>query len=191
MQWLSKLFNSVTGKNKDKPGADGETALTRAVKEGNQTKVKKLLHKGHNPNIQNAQHLSPLHIAAYWDEKSIVQDLLEAKADPNATNGRGWTPLHSAALAGGMKSRKKVIEILRKAGAREDVPDRNGWTAAEYMAIWAENAEAAAKLRDLIAAQIGKGPARPETEIVPPGKTPCGRCGQVVAKPCGPAAPRH
>jgi ankyrin repeat protein len=190
MLGLGKLFNSLTGKNRDKPGSDGETALTRAVKEGNLTKVKKLLHKGHDPNIQNSHHLTPLHLAAYWDEKDIIDALLKAKADPNATNGKGWTPLHSAALAGGMKSRKKVIEKLKKAGGRSDIPDKNGWTAEEYMAIWAENAEAAAKLRDIVAAQIVKDSASKEPDSTE-GKVECGRCHKMVAKPCGPAAPRH
>lgn len=190
MRGLRKLFNSLTGKNKDKPGPDGETALTRAVKEGNLTRVRKLLHKGHVPDARNSHHLTPLHLAAYWDEKDIVDELLKAKADPNATNGKGWTPLHSAALAGGMKSRRKIIEKLLKAGGKADTPDKNGWTAKEYMAIWAENAEAAARLRDIVTAQIVKGAVTEKPESAD-GKVECGRCHKMVARPCGPAAPRH
>lgn len=147
MQRLNNFFNSLTGNNINKKNPQGETRLYIAAREGNKADVRRLLHEGADPNIPDANGLYPLHQAAYWGETEIVDLLLKAGANVNADNGRGWTPLHSAALAGGMKSRKNVIDKLSAAGARTDIGDKYGWTARDYIDIWAGGSDAAGKLR--------------------------------------------
>src|SRR6218665_2452668 len=144
---LNDFFNAITGNNIDKQNEQGQTRLYLAARAGNTAAVKKLLRSGADPDIADARGLTPLHLAAYWGETEIVDALLKAGASPNIDNGKGWTPLHSAAMAGGMKSRKGVIEKLKAAGAKDDIADQCGWSARDYMALWAENADAAAKLK--------------------------------------------
>jgi ankyrin repeat protein len=158
MKRMKNLFNNVSGalsgkRAVNKQDANGETRLLRAVRDGNLTEVKKLLARGADPDIGNVHQIKPLHIAAYWGETNILEALLAAKANPNADNGRGWTPLHSAALAGGFRSRQKNIDMLKAAGARDDIRDINGWTATEYMALWQEGAPAAEKLKQILYSQ--------------------------------------
>jgi ankyrin repeat protein len=175
MSSLDDLFNALTGGGINRKNPQGETPLLRAVRAGSPNDVKKLLKSGADPNVRDKNGLSPLHIAAYWGETAIVEMLLSAKADPASDNGQGWTPLHSAALSGGVKARGKIIDLLKKAGARDDAPDAQGWTAADYMMIWAENAAAAAKLKDFISLN---GPLPQEAQKIkksadkPPKKRP-------------------
>jgi ankyrin repeat protein len=157
MLGLNRLFNAITGNGIDKRDKDGTTRLYRAVKGGDIRTVKKLLRDGADPNIANKHHLTPLHHAAYWGETEMVEALVKAGADVNLHNGRGWTALHSAAVSGGMKSRRKIIDLLKKAGARDDVKDKQGWTPADYMILWEENAAAAEKLKQFLQIPNGLG----------------------------------
>ncbi|MDY0009069.1 MAG: ankyrin repeat domain-containing protein [Bdellovibrionales bacterium] len=196
---LNDFFNSITGGGIDKRNADGETKLFRAVREGNTSAVKKLLRAGADPDIADNHGMTPLHQAAYWGEDEIVSLLLKSGAAPNIDNGQGWTPLHSAALAGGMKSRGDIIESLKSAGATDDLNDKHGWTARDYMQLWAENSDAAQKLKQMSGS--GKPPAHAadtppappagpvppiDSDLMPPPKPP-----HNGAAPCGPRAPHH
>jgi ankyrin repeat protein len=183
---LNDLFNTITGNGIDKRNEQGETKLYRAAREGNVSAVKKLLRAGADPDIADSHGLTPLHQAAYWGEGEIVSLLLKAGAAPNIDNGHGWTPLHSAALSGGMKSRSGIIRDLKNAGAKDDINDKQGWTARDYMQLWEENAPAAQKLKH----GNGHGGAPvPDSETSRPPDTPVPP--QNGAKPCGPPAPRH
>lgn len=171
---LNDFFNAITGNNIDKQNEQGQTRLYLAAREGNTAAVKKLLRAGADPDIADARGLTPLHLAAYWGEAEIVGALLKAGASPNIDNGKGWTPLHSAAMAGGMKSRKTVIEKLKAAGAKDDTPDQCGWSARDYMALWAENADAAAKLKqrtDMHAPHAPDDAAKDRPPASPPPKS--------------------
>jgi hypothetical protein len=182
---LNSFFNSLAGGGIDKRNAAGETRLYRAVRDGNAAAVKKLLRAGADPDIPDNRGMTPLHQAAYWGEAGITGMLLQAGAAPNVDNGKGWTPLHSAALAGGMKSRGDIIRRLKAAGAKEDIADKHGWTARDYMQLWEENAHAAEKLKHL-AGQDSGGAIAPEGQHG--AQPPAPGSG---AKPCSPPAPRH
>lgn len=173
MRGLQGFFNALSGRGIDRRDDNGETRLFRAVAEGSAGIVKKLLKDGADPNIANHQGISPLHLAAYWGETEITRLLLAHRADPAAATPDGWTPLHAAAIAGGMKSRANVIALLRAAGSADDKADRHGWTAADYMRLWSENADAAAKwqARHACFARTGGKPAAgPATPPAPPPK---------------------
>lgn len=183
---LNDLFNTITGNNIDKRNDAGETKLYRAAREGNVGEVKRLLRAGADPDIADKRGLTPLHQAAYWGESEIVGLLLKAGAAPNLDNGQGWTPLHSAALAGGMKSRKEIIAQLKAAGGKDDITDKHGWSARDYMSLWEENADAAQKLKHI----TGNGGISGANDTHRPPNTPA-LPPQNGAKPCGPPAPRH
>ena len=55
---------------------------------------------------------APLHQAAFWGKKIVIQLLLERGADPNAVDSYGRTPLCMAAFHGG----KEIVQLLLNAG---------------------------------------------------------------------------
>ncbi len=67
---------------------------------------------------------TPLHIAARWDRKEVVEVLLAHKADVNACTSEGMSPLHMAALA----RSPEIVNLLLAAGAKADVKGRWGQT---------------------------------------------------------------
>jgi hypothetical protein len=168
---LDGIFNGRSRRS-DKKEDRGNTPLYKAVKEGNVSKVKRLLERGADPNIYNDHHLTPLHQAAYWGETEIVRLLLKHGAKVDIDNGRGWTALHSAAVSGGLKSRKEIIDLLMGHGANLEKPDKNGWTPRDYMMVWEMNAEAAEKLKQYLAQSDGLKPAATPPKKLSNIKTP-------------------
>lgn len=70
--------------------------------------------------------------AALWGDADMVKYLLSAGADANAANDHTrWTALHAAAF----QEHSKVCHLLLQGGARADVEDNNGVTAADYASI--------------------------------------------------------
>jgi ankyrin repeat protein len=69
-----------------------------AIREGDLEKVKALL-KGNSHLVFSKDDLgvTPLHTAAFWGHKDVVELLLANKAEVNATDKHGQTPLHKAA----------------------------------------------------------------------------------------------
>lgn len=149
--FLSAIFRKITGCGLNKQDKAGDTRLHKAAREGNVRDVKKFLSEGTDPNKKNEAHMTALHIAAYWGEEAIVTILLQYDAVVDADNGHGWTALHSAAIAGGLKSRKGVIELLLAAGASLTKQDKYGWTPQDYMTLWEENETVAEKLKNYLA----------------------------------------
>jgi len=158
MPGLYDLFNGFSKKNINRRDSSGQTQLYKACREGSLRTVRKLLQQGADPDIADHEGLTPLHVAAHWGETAIVEMLLKNGANPNADAGTGWTPLHSAALSGGMKLRADVIGLLLGAGAKNDIPDGNGWTSQDYMQLWQQDEKAAAKLREFVGLKGNKTP---------------------------------
>ena len=77
---------------------------------------------GADKDHQNNDGWTPLHLAARWGHKEIVElsFLTMAGADKDRqTDEGGWTPLHWAALFG----YKEVVEALIRAGASFNEPN--------------------------------------------------------------------
>ena len=68
--------------------------------------------------------LTPLHYAAGWGHKEIVELLIAEGADVNAMNGAGQTPLHFAAQEG----QKEIVELLIAKGADVNAKTNDGET---------------------------------------------------------------
>jgi ankyrin repeat protein len=66
----------------------GQTDLHSAARDGDVERVKKLLEKGANPNVQDEAGLTPLHWAADVGSVDMVKFLLEHGADPNVQDKR-------------------------------------------------------------------------------------------------------
>ncbi len=113
--WLLKRL-AAAGADFNAANRFGVTPLMYAVLAG-PGQVKTLLAAGANVNAADDQGHTPLMIAAYDGKLDVVELLLRVGADVNARDAKGESVL-SYALAGG-NERKKLIQLLKKAGAKE------------------------------------------------------------------------
>jgi ankyrin repeat protein len=79
--------------------------------------LKLFLDRGADPNKAVGEGATPLTSAAGAGRLDVVQLLVQKGANVKAPNKFGITPLKAAANA--QKDREKIIEVLRKAGAKE------------------------------------------------------------------------
>ena len=114
--------------------------------------------------FQNKQ--APLHLAVLTGNIAIVNLLMEKNANPNAKDHNGNTPLYNSALSGNLKIANVLLEsgradihclnnaqrsalyaacwrghldiakLLHQHGARVDLVDANGMTAAMAATEW-------------------------------------------------------
>jgi len=100
-------------------------SIHEAFKAGNIEAVKQHLAAGTDVNAKGPNAgLTPLHRAAYYGLKEIVELLLDKGADVNAKEEVGWTPLHYAAAM----SHKAIAELLLDKGADVNAKDDGGDT---------------------------------------------------------------
>jgi ankyrin repeat protein len=94
-------------------------------------KMKELLAHGANVNARDIVGNSPLHLACYALSRPVIELLLANKADPNMLNAHNESPLDMLKREAGQRPSpgsdapsiaKDLIEVLRKAGASEDIP---------------------------------------------------------------------
>jgi Ankyrin repeats (3 copies) len=92
----------------------GDTAIHRAVREGDVALLRARLQAGGDPNERDASGRTPLIEAAELGQVEVARVLISAGADLNA-RPRGWgSALEMAERTG----HTKLAEILRQAGAR-------------------------------------------------------------------------
>ncbi|MBI1215701.1 MAG: hypothetical protein GC185_07780 [Alphaproteobacteria bacterium] len=78
---LKRSFNSVKmGNHVDRPGAGGETYLTRALKMGEHDAMREFLEIGADANACNAKGEVPLHIALERNDLKAINILLRYNA---------------------------------------------------------------------------------------------------------------
>ena len=101
------------------------------------------LQAGADVSARDSTDLTPLHLAAAWNENpEVALTLIRAGADLNARSARGETPLHWAADA----DNTDVLNALIEAGADVSVRDYTGHTPLEAAELNGSS-EAAAILR--------------------------------------------
>jgi ankyrin repeat protein len=87
--------------------------------------VKQHITAGADVNAKDKYGYSPpLHSAALFDHKEIIELLIAAGADVNAKGIAEWTPLHNAAYNG----HKEIVELLIEKGADVNAKDEDGGT---------------------------------------------------------------
>ena len=100
--------------------------LLQAAKAWRIKKVRALLEKGANPNVQSAAlGWTALMEAALYGRTETAKLLLEHGADPNLPDRRGRTPLMMAATSG----QTEIVRLLLENGADPNRVDRDASTA--------------------------------------------------------------
>lgn len=96
--------------------------------------VEMLLDANADPNAQDKEKRTPLHVAAEGGRLSVVRVLLATKGRLGVKDMHGCTPLHYAAI----KGNTEIVKLLLTSGRNKNIDDRNIWRktalhiAAEY-----------------------------------------------------------
>ena len=110
-------------------GYKGDTALHIVTRKRELDWVGFLLNKGADPNIADANGDTPLTIAAGIGFEEAATYMLAKGAKVDSINRRGETALAIAV----QQRQPRLVELLLKAGANPDKPDRvSGYTPREY-----------------------------------------------------------
>ncbi len=91
------------------------SALFKAIEEGNETTAKLLLNAGADKDKVNELGYTPLNIAAFYGHNQIVKLLLDLGADPNKINEYGRAPLYIVAR----ESHIEIMKLLLDSGANK------------------------------------------------------------------------
>lgn len=117
----------------------GQTALHKAVmldKDATPSDfVLRLLNYGADPNIQDRDGKTPLHVAVKNDDYGSVFYLLRHEANLNTQDAQGWTPLHIAVI----QNYYELAKYLLEKGADSTIKDNQGGLPSSY--IDADNLE--------------------------------------------------
>ena len=93
-------------------GESSSELLLQSVVEGNVKAVKQHLAAGADTNVRDGQGMTPLHWAAQYGHKGIVELLIAKGADVNAKRTGGARPLDMTV------GKPKIAALLRKHGAK-------------------------------------------------------------------------
>src|SRR6185295_12817686 len=124
-------------------GTNSSTVLISYVWREQEDTVRKLLERGANPKLTDADGDTALHGAAQTGNVNLIQMLLAAGADPNARNKVGGTALMWTASYG----REEAARVLLAKGADASLKDKGGMTASAW-AVKNHREDMALLLRD-------------------------------------------
>ena len=107
------------------------TPLHIAAMYGQDHTIIQLLCKECNPNTQNKEGDTPLHLAASSNKPAVVSKLLaHQQIDVNAQNKKGNTPLHMACY----RKSLDIIKLLLERKCITNIPNKKG-TTAQYIPL--------------------------------------------------------
>lgn len=94
--------------------------LWHAVKHGNCVEINKVFEHGSvSLNTQNREGNTPLHVAAWHNQRYSARALLKLGADPRTMNNKGETPMDAAIAAG----HGRIVTLLQDAIAAAEAAD--------------------------------------------------------------------
>jgi hypothetical protein len=104
------------------------TPLMAAVVGNHPELVEYLLENNANPNIQNIDGLTALHLSARAGKNDMVRTLLDYKADPNIQDNHDMTPIMYAVMRNKNRDHYDVIKMLLKHAANPNLVNYKGLT---------------------------------------------------------------
>jgi ankyrin repeat protein len=111
---------------------EGRTVLHVASEHGVPALVEALLQAGHSPLCRTGKGYTPLHLAIFKDNMSVVKKLLAPKEDGvNEKTGQGMTPLHVAVM---VRNYDAIRMIRSKKSSDFGLADNKGETALHLAA---------------------------------------------------------
>lgn len=118
----------------DDVDANGDTALSWAVRRRDSGSVKQLLLCGSDPgHVDSSSRQTPLHLAVWLGDVAVVQLLLAAKVDVNSKDIWGATPLSLAACN---HEDNKIMELILAHGASIECQNNDGFRPLHYAAYY-------------------------------------------------------
>jgi uncharacterized protein len=119
--------------NVNVPEADGTTALSWAVRQGDVDMTDRLLRAGANVKAANRYGITPLYLAALNGDADVILKLLKAGAGANDAVTEGETALMTASRSGHLAAVKVLLEAGATVDARENWRGQTAlmWAAAE------------------------------------------------------------
>jgi ankyrin repeat protein len=133
------LDHGVDLEHKDQQG-DTALSLTLYAQSGSYRIARQLINRGANTREPGSSKLTPLHYAAYIDDKDRVRALIKSGSDPNAKDAYGRTPMVLASAVASLD----ILQILLDAEA--DVNVKDAWSNTPLMAAIRSQAPDAALL---------------------------------------------
>lgn len=106
--------------------------LERYCLEGHTEKAKKVIPLTDDLEERNAKGWTPLMIASYNENMTLVEELVNQGANVNARNFKGTTVLMYAKSAAAQSGRTDILELLITHGAVPHVKDNKGKSLMEY-----------------------------------------------------------
>jgi ankyrin repeat protein len=110
--------------------------LIEACKQNDLGRVRELLDRGADPNLQNEHGQTALWWASYWGNIDVVRLLLDYGTDPNLQASGGWTALMygwTALMYASRLGHTGIVRLLLDHGADPNLQTfEYGWTAMIY-----------------------------------------------------------
>jgi ankyrin repeat protein len=112
---------------------DGSTPLLRAVYQGDQAAVRRLIAARADVNAANRLGMTPLLMASRLGNAAVADALLKAGANPHASGPEGETALMAAAGAGSVDIVRALLARGANVNAREEAENQDAlmWAADE------------------------------------------------------------
>lgn len=109
---------------------DLQSLLERAIRDGNQLAVRRVLTSGASAHRKSPSGSPPLAVACSLGHRAVAGLLIEHGADPNVADERGFSPLHWAAF----KNVPDLVELLIGRHAAVNARSTTGATALHQAA---------------------------------------------------------
>jgi hypothetical protein len=134
--WAALLRAARTAKREDFFSIRGTTQLMRAARDNDLPRVLQLVQLGAPLGLKDKDGFTALHLACFLGHEHVVRALLDGKyegcgAEFDARSSDGCTPLMWASF----KGHEGVVRLLLARGARQELQDRDGWTALHHAAV--------------------------------------------------------
>jgi ankyrin repeat protein len=117
------------GADPDARNDEGRPPLVSAILGGSLPLLELLLDSGASVDARDPMGWTPLHFAAQEILPEMAERLITKGANVNAQDKEGNTPLARAVFFA--RGRRAILDLLRRSGAKDDIPNLAGETPRE------------------------------------------------------------